>query len=187
MFGRINGGFQNLNRDGKMIKNSLVLLVFTLFLLSNANAASIKIGFVNVPRVLEKAPQAEKAKKDLEKEFMPRDKRLLAEKKKIKKLQDKLQRDAAVMSGDEKLKLERDILSKSRDIKRTQNEFREDFNIRRNEELGKLQKKVYEAIKRLAKKEKFDLLLTEGVVYASSSVDVTKKVQDQLAKMYRSK
>jgi outer membrane protein len=170
-----------------MIKRFLVLCVLSFAVLTTANAAEVKIGFVNVPRVLEKAPQADKAKKDLEKEFSPRDKRLLAEKKKIKKLQDKLKRDAAVMSEDERRKLERDIMSKSRDVKRTQDEFREDFNIRRNEELGKLQKKVYEAIKRLAKKEKYDLLLTEGVVYASSAVDVTKKVQDQLASMYRSK
>ncbi len=170
-----------------MIKRFLVLCVLSFAVLTTANAAEVKIGFVNVPRVLEKAPQADKAKKDLEKEFSPRDKRLLAEKKKIKKLQDKLKRDAAVMSEDERRKLERDIMSKSRDVKRTQDEFREDFNIRRNEELGKLQKKVYEAIKRLAKKEKFDLLLTEGVVYASSAVDVTKKVQEQLASMYRSK
>lgn len=179
--------FLKINRDEKMIKKFLSVFVISFVVLSNASAADIKIGFVNVPRVLEKAPQAEKAKKDLEKEFSPRDKRLLAEKKKIKKLQEKLQRDAAVMSDDEKRKLEKDIVSKSRDVKRTQDEFREDFNIRRNEELGKLQKKVYEAIKRLAKQEKFDLLLTEGVVFASSAVDVTKNVQDQLAKMYRSK
>ncbi len=143
----------------------------------------IKIGFVNVARVLQQAPQAEAAKKRLEKEFAPRDKRLVAMQKALKKLQDKMSRDAAVMSDAERRKLEREILSKQRELKRAQEEFREDFNLRRNEELGKLQRQVFEAIKSLAKDEGYDLLLTDGVVYASDRVDVTEKVQQRLAKM----
>lgn len=169
-----------------MIKKIMVVALFSFAVVANVGAADIKIGFVNVPRVLEKAPQAEQAKKELEKEFSPRDKRLLSEKKKIKKLEDKLLRDAAVMSENEKRKLEKDVLTKRREVKRNQDEFREDFNIRRNEELGKLQKKVFEGIRSLAKDEKFDLLLTEGVIYASDAVDVTKKVQERLKKMHRS-
>ncbi|HHJ40476.1 MAG: hypothetical protein AXA67_01105 [Methylothermaceae bacteria B42] len=143
-------------------------------------AEEIKIGFVNVARVLEKAPQAAKAKKKLEQEFSPRDKKLVAQQKELKKLEEKLARDAAVMSESERRKIEREILSKRRELQRAQEEFREDFNIRRNEELAKLQKQVFEAIKALAKEEKYDLLLTDGVVYASDKVDVTEKVQKKL-------
>ena len=147
---------------------------------SAARAAEIKIGFVNVAQVLQQAPQAAEAKKRLEKEFAPRDKRLVAQQKELKNLEDKLARDAAVMSDAERRKLERDILAKQREIKRAQEEFREDFNLRRNEELGKLQRKIFEAIKALAKEENYDLLLTDGVVYASDRVDVTEKVQKKL-------
>ncbi len=143
-------------------------------------AEEIKIGFVNVARVLEKAPQAAKAKKKLEQEFSPRDKKLVSQQKELKKLEEKLARDAAVMSESERRKIEREILSKRRELQRAQEEFREDFNIRRNEELAKLQKQVFEAIKALAKEEKYDLLLTDGVVYASDKVDVTEKVQKKL-------
>jgi len=147
---------------------------------SAVTAAEIKIGFVNVAQVLQQAPQAAEAKKRLEKEFAPRDKRLVAQQKELKKLEEKLARDAAVMSDAERRKLERDILSKQREVKRAQEEFREDFNLRRNEELGKLQRKIFEAIKALAKEEQYDLLLTDGVVYASDKVDVTAKVQKKL-------
>lgn len=143
-------------------------------------AEEVKIGFVNVARVLEKAPQAEQAKKKLEQEFSPRDKRLVAQQKELKKLEEKLARDAAVMSDSERSKIEREILSKGRELQRSQEEFREDFNIRRNEELAKLQKQVFEAIKALAKEEKFDLILTDGVVFASDKVDVTEKIQKKL-------
>ncbi len=162
-----------------MIKK--VVLLIGLLLASPLVLAELKIGFVNIPKVLEKAPQAEKAKKRLEQEFSPRDKQLLAQQEDVKKLEERLTRDGAIMSDSEKRKLERDILAKQRDLKRDQQEFSEDFNIRRNEELGKLQRRVVEAIRALAKERDFDLLLTDGVIHASDSVDVTKDVQQRLS------
>ncbi len=164
-----------------MLKKSIVLI--TLFLVSVISYAELKIGFVDVARVLESAPQAEQAKKRLEKEFSPRDKLLVAQQKKIKDMEDKLKRDSAVLSEAEGRKLERDLISKKREAKRAQQEFSEDFNLRRNEELGKLQQRILDAIKALAKEEKFDLLLTSGVVYASDKIDVTPQVQQKLNKM----
>ena len=70
----------------------------TIALVSSVQAADVKVGFVNVARILEKAPQAETAKIALEKEFSPRNKRLLASQKVIKKLDEKLARDAKLMS-----------------------------------------------------------------------------------------
>ncbi|MGR9073403.1 MAG: OmpH family outer membrane protein [Gammaproteobacteria bacterium] len=164
-----------------MTKKIIIFLGFMFY--ACASYAELKIGFVNVARVLEKAPQAEKAKKQLEKEFSPRDKLLVSQQKEIAGMEEKLQRDAGVMSESEQRKLERDILSKKREAKRAQVEFSEDFNLRRNEELGKLQRRIYDAIKELAKEEQFDLLLTDGVIYANESIDVTAKVQSKLANM----
>jgi outer membrane protein len=157
-----------------------VSLFLTLLLVANVSYAELKIGFVNVAKVLEKAPQAEKAKKRLEQEFSPRDKQLVSQGKEIKKLEEKLSRDASVMGESERRKLERDIIGKKREAKRSQQEFSEDFNLRRNEELGKLQRRIIEAIRALAKDEKFDLLLTEGVIFASPQIDVTEQVQKKL-------
>jgi len=167
----------------KFIKQILVASVIAIALVSSVQAAEVKVGFVNVARILEKAPQAEKAKIALEKEFSPRNKRLLASQKVIKKLDEKLARDAKLMSEAEARRLQRDVLEKKRALKRDQEEFREDFNLRRNEELAKLQRLVFEAIKGLSETEKFDLVLHDGVVYASSAVDITAKVQQRLASL----
>lgn len=163
-----------------LIMNNKIALFLGLMLVANVSFAELKIGFVNVPAVLEKAPQAEKAKKRLEKEFSPRDKQLVAQRKAIIKLEEKKNTDASVMSKSERVKLEKDILNKKRDLKRAQQEFSEDFNIRRNEELGKLQRRIVEAIRSLAKEEGFDLLLTDGVIYTSDEIDVTSQVQKKL-------
>ncbi len=153
-----------------------------LMFAANISHAELKIGFVNVPKVLEKAPQAEKAKQRLEKEFSPKDKQLVAQQQEIVKLEEKYNKNANVMAESAKRKLESDIMAKKRDAKRAQQQFSEDFNLRRNEELGKLQRRIIDAIKELAKEENFDLLLTDGVIYTNDDIDVTARVQAKLAK-----
>jgi outer membrane protein len=165
-----------------MIKNKFALFLVLMFS-ANVCFAEMKIGFVNIAKVLEKAPQAVKAKERLEREFSPRDKHLVAQQKEIKTMEEKLARDASVMGESERRKLERDIIGKKREAKRSQQEFSEDFNMRRNEELGKLQRRIVEAIRALAKEEQYDLLLTDGVIYANEEIDVTEQVQQKLANL----
>ncbi len=164
------------------MKKRISLLLMLLFV-ANVSYAELKIGVVNIARVLEKAPQAEKAQKRMEKEFSPRKKHLDAQIKEIKKLDEKMARDASVMGESEHRKLERDILTKRREAKRTQQEISEDFNMRRNEELGKLQRRILEAVRALAKDEHYDLLLTDGVIYSSQKIDVTEQVQKKLSSL----
>jgi len=160
-----------------------IALFLGLLLAANVSYAELKIGFVNIPAVLEKAPQAEKAKKRLEQEFSPRDKQLVSQQKEIQGMDERMAKDAAVMGESVRSNLEKDILNKKRDAKRAQQEFSEDFNVRRNEELGKLQRRIVEAIREIAKDQKFDLLLTDGVIYASDKIDITSQVQKKLSTM----
>jgi len=154
-----------------------------LLMLSQVALAEIKIGVVNIPLLMANAPQAADAKKRLEKEFSPKDKQLVAQQKGIKKLEERLSRDGLTMTETKKRDLEREIIAKRRDIQRAQQEFKEDFSIRRNEELGKMQNRILEAVKALAEEGDYDILLTEGVIHASKKVDVTDQVQAKLAKM----
>ena len=158
---------------------------FSVFFITSMQVAAeeaYKLGAVNAIRVLEQSPQADNARKMIEKEFAPRDKQLVAEQKKIKQLEDKLNKDGAIMSEGERAKLERDIISKKRDLKRSQDEFREDLNFRRNEEFAKIQKKIVVAIQQVAKDNNFDVILGEGVVFASPKVDISGMVIDYLKK-----
>ena len=155
------------------------------FISTNAIAAELKVGFVNAAKVLEQAPQADAARAALEKEFSPRDKSLLKSQKEMRKLESRLTRDGAIMSEPERRKLERDIISRKRDIKREQEEFREDLNIRRNESFDKLRRRVYEVIVDISKKEKYDLVVSDGVVYAADRIDITDKVVGRLKQEFK--
>lgn len=152
-----------------------ILLIFPIIV-----GAEAKIGFVNMAVIMEKSPQAEAARKALEKEFSSRDKKLTGVRDEILKLEETLKQDGAIMSDSRRTQLEKEILNKKREYNRQQDELREDFNIRRNEELGKLQKNVQDVIVEIAKSENYDLLVTQPILFASSRIDLTERVLQEL-------
>ncbi len=164
----------------RRIKITCIILCSLAFVASSEAASELKLGVVNTSRILKEAPQAEKAREKLEFEFAPRDKKIVAMQKKLKAREDQLAKDAAVMSESARKKLERQIISDKRVIKRSREEFTEDLNIRRNEELNKLQKLVYDTIVALAKEQQYDLILGDSVLFASKRVDVTGQVLTRL-------
>lgn len=147
--------------------------------------AETTVGVVNFLRMMEEAPQAKAAQSKIESEFAPREQELVALQKEIRKLEDKLAKDGAVMSEAQSNKLEREILSKGRDLKRTREEFRDDLNIRKNEVTATLQRQMLEATRAMAKDKDFDIILGQGVVYAKESADITNLVLERLAKNFK--
>jgi outer membrane protein len=151
-----------------------------LSLSSFVHAEDLKIGFVDTARVLKDAPQADLARKKLEKEFAPRDEKIVNMQKQMKNLDDKQNKDMAIMSDSARRKLERDMIELKRDIKRAKEEFTEDFNLRRNEELTKLQKLIYLTTVEVAKEDSYDIVLSDSVLYTSKRVDITDKILERL-------
>jgi outer membrane protein len=165
----------------KTIRSKCLMVMAALAMLASPVwAQGSRMAFVNVPKVLEQAPQAVAANKRLEKEFEPRNRALLKLRKELRGLEDRLQREGVTMSDAQLRKLESEIRSRKREIRRSQDDYQEDLNIRRNDELRRLQKRVYEAIVDLAKQEKYDLVVGDGVIYADNSVDITDKVLKKL-------
>ncbi len=145
-------------------------------------AEEVRIAFVNSADILARAPQAEAARTLLQEEFAPRDAQLAAAQKKLRTQEERLSRDGMAMSDSERRRLEREVVTLQRDLKRGRDEFSEDLNIRRNEEFAKLQHEVSRVIVEVAKESGYDLVLENGVVYASDRVDITSKVIERLGK-----
>jgi len=160
----------------------LVAMTIAIGLAPVALAANLKIGYVNTVKVIEEAPQAVAALKKLETEFGPRDRSLVQLQNRIRTLSEDLQKNDATLKNSERAMRDRELLTLKRELKRSTQEFREDYNQRRNEELATLQQVVRKAIQEIAKQEKYDLILHEGVVYAGDSVDITEKVLRRLGK-----
>lgn len=144
------------------------------------HAADLKIGVVNAAAVMEQSPQKTRALARLEKEFSSRSKSIESKVKAIRAKQEKLVKDGAIYSAEQMKTKERELVSEQRDIKRLQDEYSEDLSIRRNEELRKLEKEIAKTIVDLAKAESYDLIVFQGVIFASDKVDITEKVLKSL-------
>ncbi|MCH8959030.1 MAG: OmpH family outer membrane protein [Proteobacteria bacterium] len=153
------------------------LLLASLFLSFPALAQETKIGFVNLPRLLQQAPQANRIRQQLQDEFAPRERQILAEQQTLQGLAERLERDGALMGEQERRNLERDLNQGGRDLKRRQDEFLEDFNLRQNEELTILQRTLVEQVQAHARERNYDLIVGEpGILFVSEAIDITEAV-----------
>lgn len=167
-----------------VFKNAILLVSLCCLLFPGAAPAQdedLKVGFVNVARVIENAPQGEAALKKLEEEFGPRDREVRAMREEVKQLEEELIKNDLVLDDSSRNQKELELRDKRRALRRATSEFREDYNLRRNEELSALQKIVIKAIVDIAKRESYDLIVHEpAVVFASDRIDMTQQVLEQL-------
>ena len=139
-------------------------------------AQELKIGVVNVPYLLDRAPQTKAAMDALQEEFAPRQRELLAKQKEFEDFSAKVQKDMAVMGETERREAEKKLRDLQREVTRLQNEFREDLNLRQNEEIGGLQRSLLKEVQDYAQAEGYDLVVGEGVLFASSAANITEDV-----------
>lgn len=136
---------------------------------------NLKIGVINVGKLLENAPQSKVVSDKLQKEFEPRQQSIIAKRQKLQTQQDAFTKDQAVMGEEERLNLQRQISDTQRELQRDENTYLEDLNARRNEELGKLQRDVLQRVQAYASAQKYDLVLADAI-YVSGAVDITQAV-----------
>jgi outer membrane protein len=153
----------------------IVLSALILMTAANAQTGNLKIGVVNVSRLLQEAPQAQTAMAALQEEFAPRQRKIVAMQKDLQDKQQTLQRDGAVMAEEERMSLERDVRDGQRNLKREQDEYLEDLNVRKNEELSKLQRSLLQQVQTYARNANYDLVVSD-VLFYSSAVDITEDV-----------
>ena len=165
-----------------MNKRLIGILFSIILLLPMSVLAEIKIGYVVVEKVLKEAPQTTVSNKKLEKEFKSRTDGLQKKVKGIQKQEKDYKKNSVTMSESERQKAQKKIQNAKIDIQRIERELREDIDIRRREEIGKLQQQINKSIESLAKKEKYDLILYQGVAYASKGIDISNDLIKALGK-----
>lgn len=167
-----------------MINKQLFRIVFiaifvTLPTLATAQGA-LKIGVVDIGRLLQESPQSVAASARLTDEFAPRQREIMAMQTALEAKAARIEKDFEVMGAEERENATRDIRNDEREIVRAQNEFREDFDLRRNEVIGAVQNDVVQAVRKFGVDEGYDLILAEGIVQYNKSIEVTDKVLDRL-------
>ncbi len=137
--------------------------------------AEVRIGLINMERVLKDSEPAKKASSKLEKEFKKRSADLDKARQQAQAMQEDIEKNGATMADTARAAKSKELADLSRELQRKQREFNEDLNARRNEELQSIVEKTNAIIRTMAEKENFDLIVQEAV-FASSRIDITDKV-----------
>lgn len=177
----LNGGRHPRRAPSASLKLAAAAIISLAAALPGTGLAqtNLKIGVINVQRLLEQAPQSKAVNDKLQAEFGPRQSDIVKMRQSLQQKQDRYQKDQAVMGEEERTNLERQIRDDQRDLERTQNEFVEDYNARRNDEVGKLQRDVLQLVQAYATAQKYDLVLGDAI-YFSGAVDITAPVLAEL-------
>ncbi|MDZ4101158.1 MAG: OmpH family outer membrane protein [Hydrogenophaga sp.] len=155
-------------------RKTLVAVALGLATLGVA-AQDLRIGFVNLERILRDSNSAKAAQTKLEQEFSRREKEMQALAAQLKTASEKFEREAPTLPEAQRTTRQRQLVEQDRDFQRKQREFQEDLNMRKNEELQSVLERANRVIRQVAEAEKFDLVIQEAV-YINPKHDITDKV-----------
>ncbi len=166
-----------------MLHRSIFLLMLCAWLLAGPVAAEVSVGYVNLARLLQEAPQVKRIKARIREEFRARDQRLVELQKQIAAVEARLREAGDALTAEERERLQTDLASRKAEYQRARNELEQSKQLRFSEEEEKFSRVVREVSAQVAQDRKFDLLLEGGVIWVSPRIDITALVLARLREM----
>ncbi|HOX71317.1 MAG: OmpH family outer membrane protein [Dokdonella sp.] len=152
-----------------------------------AQSPTMRIGYVDMKRLLDNAPQVVSGRRKLELEFAPRDSALNADEMRLVAMRSRYERDSSGMERSEAESLRREIDALDRSIKRNRENLRSELKTRSDQELDRSWREINNAVIEFAREQKIDLIVPSPVIYASQRIDVTDQVLERLRRQHDAK
>lgn len=154
------------------------ILLLGMATASYAQAQEVRIGYVDMKRVLDNAPQVVAGRAQLDQEFRTRNNAIELDESRLALMESRLAQ--ADMTSDDYRGLERDALELRRNVERRKEDLRDELSFRRTEEVQRLEEQINLAVQEIAERNGYDLIVASPVVYASPDLDITDLILDQL-------
>lgn len=164
----------------RLIASGFALALLLSAMGALAQSPGSRIGYVDMKRLVDNAPQMEESRRKLEREFSDRDAALKADDVKLASERAHYARESTTMSADQALNLKREIDALDRSIKRNRENLRNELKARSDQELDSSWREINNVVVDYAREAGFDLIVQSPVIYASPRIDITDKVLDRL-------
>lgn len=159
---------------------ALTLAIAAMTATVPAAAQDIKIGVVNYAQLVLQSPQAQRVREKIQEQFSARQEELQAKQEELEADVERLQRDGSVMSAEASQQLQDSIRERQRRLQFEQSEYQEDVEKVRQRELEALHVDVQTAVRSFAEEQNYDVIVGEGVLYATDQVNVTGQILQRL-------
>lgn len=162
----------------KMIKAAgLGLLVLSSSMFANAAEAAQKIAYVNTAQVFQALPQREVVLQKMQKDFKSKADELKSIQAQAKTKIEKLQRDGELLGQDEVEKLRIDIAKLDSEYKVKAQALEKASARREAEEKAKLFKTIQDAVKKVATKKGYDMVIDiSSLQYGEPEYNISEDV-----------
>lgn len=159
----------------------LIALMFTLGSVT-AFADGMKIGVVDLQKIMQTASQMKSIQEKLEKEFKPRRDKLVAMEEGLKKDMEKFKRDSAILTQTQKKDMEKQIVTTQQQFEREGQQYQQELSTAHNEAMEEFYNKIRAAIAKVAETDKYDVVLQKDAApFSIDKLDVTAKVMQQIS------
>ena len=149
-----------------------------------ASAAAPRIGYIDVKRLIDTAPQFLESKAKLEREFAKQNAQINTDDAKLAGLKQRYERDSTIMTKENAEALKREIDATERDNKRRREETRAEYNNRGAEEVNRNLRLINDTAIEYARTQGYDMVVgSQAVLYASPRVDITDAVLQRLKEL----
>src|SRR6056297_2007331 len=153
----------------------VLIFMLTMLLAGAAVAQDIRIGYVDMKRLLDTAPQVIAGRAELDVEFRPINNELLADEELLLELEQQLAAESG-LTREQVAARQREIRNLQRSIERRREDLAEELNFRRNQRIKELGEEIEVAVQTVARRQGYDLVLSSPVAYASETIDITDQV-----------
>jgi len=156
-----------------------VWLLFFLALFPSAGwpEDTLKVGVVDVQRVISESQVGKRAKEKFQAEVKKAEAELLNEKQELERLKGDLDKKGAVLRAEEKQDLERQFQRRYRDFLRAMQSSQKELQQRQNEMAARILDGVRKVVVEIGKKEAFTLILGQfQTLYNGKAIDITDRV-----------
>jgi outer membrane protein len=160
----------------------IVILLITLS--STLQATPLKIGYININHLVSSSPQFIQANQLVVKELRPQKNKLLILGKQAQLLVNSFNKNNKDLTQNERKSEIKKIASLESELKRQTIALKKQLKLRDKQELNKIQDLINQIIKKVAKEQKFDLILYQKVAYASKKINITPMISQKLRLLF---
>lgn len=137
----------------------------------------VKIGFVDIQRVISESQAGKRAKDRFQAQIKKVEAELQKERQDLERLRNDIDKKGPLMREEERRNMEAEFQKRSINLQRTMGDYQQDLRQRESEMMSDILKDLEVIVNDVGKADKFTLILERSqILYSDQGIDITNKV-----------
>lgn len=159
------------------MKYWLVLLLLGLSWTSGMAQDRMKIGVIDVRRVVSESAAGKRAGERLQTQVKKAEADTLKERQELERMRTDIEKKAPLLKDEERRNLESDFQKRSVILQRTMSDLQQEIQLKEREMMQSILKDLEGVVVEVGKADKFTLILDRSqILFADQGIDITNKV-----------